>query len=203
VNPSTHLVHILAAVGSLMILIGSAGQARESLHKYQKELKELKEELGESFDQLTGAAFEIGRLYLSLPNYSNEIIQSLSVMQVLAIYVIPRIGRWLKAGVRKLGTRLMSLGATFMSLGAGFMRFLWAWYTDKWNLTDWLMNRSKHQMLLESAATTSTNGDPALEEAQLRMRPLFRTARNWIFIMIGSIVVFAGVTIDLITSWSS
>lgn len=146
VASSTHLVHILAVAGSLMILIGSAGQARESLHEYQKEFKRLRHELGESFSKLGGAAVEISRLYAEQPSTYNELLDLLNMLQALARYIYPRIRR-----------RTVNPSPTELS--------------------------------------------PVLQDAQIRMRSLLRTLRNWSFIMFGSTAILIGTIIDLITSW--
>lgn len=67
VSTSTHVVHILAAAGSLILLIGSAGQAWDSLNGFQAEFQRLAKELGDSFIQRGGLVVEVGRRLSEIP----------------------------------------------------------------------------------------------------------------------------------------
>ena len=144
---STHVVHILAAAGSLLVLIGSKRQAQDSLREFRDEFRRLRDELGDRINQLRGVAVEIAsRFSETMPN---ELLQATYVSVQLVILI---------------GT-------------------LYPILRDR--------NRTRRQL----------PEDPELRRAQLRMNSLFRTALNWTYIMIGSIVVFLGATVDLITSW--
>ena len=90
VNPnsvptSTHVVHILASVGSLMILIGSARQAQDSLREFRAEFQRLRNELGDRINQLRGVAIELARRFSQV--MSDEIVQTAYVSVQLVILI--------------------------------------------------------------------------------------------------------------------
>ncbi len=144
---ATHVVHILAAAGSLLILIGSKRQAQDSLREFQEEFRRLRDELGDRINQLRGVAVEIASRFSEI--MPDEIVQATYV----SVQLVVLIG----------------------------------------NLYSILRDRNRTRRQLPE--------DPELRRAQQRMSSLFRTVLNWTYIMLGSIVVFLGATIDLITSW--
>jgi hypothetical protein len=90
VNPnsaptSTHVVHILAAAGSLLVLIGSKRQAQDSLREFRAEFQRLKDELGDRINQLRGVAIEIARRFSQV--MSDEILQTTYVSVQLVILI--------------------------------------------------------------------------------------------------------------------
>lgn len=85
VPTSTHVVHILASVGTLMILIGSARQAHDSLREFRAEFQRLRYELGDRINQLRGVGIELARRFSQL--MSDEIVQTAYVSIQLVILI--------------------------------------------------------------------------------------------------------------------
>jgi hypothetical protein len=94
-----HVVHILAVVGSLMLLIGSAGQAWDSLNGFQAEFQRFASELGESFTQRGGLVVTIGQRLSEIP--VDEVVAGGYVLATLILLMFLAIGNWFKAGIRR------------------------------------------------------------------------------------------------------
>jgi hypothetical protein len=160
VNPnsgssSTHVVHILAVVGALMLLIGSAGQAWDSLRGFRAEFQMFANELGESFIQSGGLVMEVGRRLSQIP--FDELMAGGYVLASFFMLLFLAVGNWFRAWTRKRR----------------------AGRTDKVQIPV----------------------DREQKIAKMRLRSLLQTTLNWSFIMLGSIAVLIGATIDSITSW--
>jgi hypothetical protein len=155
VNPnsvptSTHVVHILASAGSLMILLGSTRQAQDSLREFREEFRKLRDELGDRVNQLRGVGIELARRFSqAMPD---EIIQTAYVSVQLIIFIgslypflrdrartrrqLPEDPELRKAQIRMNSLYRTTLNWTFITLGAvivlvgTIIDLITSWLTD-------------------------------------------------------------------------
>jgi hypothetical protein len=99
VSSSTHVVHILAVAGSLMLLIGSAGQAWESVRVYQDEFRRFAHELGVAFTQRDALVVEVGRRLSQFPQ--DEVMATPYVLTGLLMIIFLSIRQWRSARIEK------------------------------------------------------------------------------------------------------
>jgi hypothetical protein len=104
VNPhsvasSMHVVHILAVAGSLMLLIGSAGQAWDSLQGFQAEFQMFANELGESFRERGGLVMEIGRRLSELP--LDEIAAGGYILASCVLFLFFAVRNWFRTRIKR------------------------------------------------------------------------------------------------------
>jgi hypothetical protein len=99
VSSSTHVVHILAVAGSLMLLIGSAGQAWESVRVYQDEFRRFAHELGVAFTQRDALVVEVGRRLTQFPQ--DEVMATPYVLTGLLMIIFLSIRQWRSARIEK------------------------------------------------------------------------------------------------------
>jgi hypothetical protein len=77
----------MAAVGSLMILIGSAGQARDSLSDYRTEFLRFREELGDSFTRIRSFAVELAMRLFQMPMPMLDEVSSGAAYAAVTLYL--------------------------------------------------------------------------------------------------------------------